>query len=248
MSTDTETIAVPKYGHRTNPRKSLMVAALCWAGFAVMAYLVDHGRTSGLDHAGLLFWRDGDLHPRGSANLMEAVRDITALGGTLLRNLFAIMAVVALLFLRLRREATLLAATVALAWIVNSAIKHLVGRPRPEIVPHLMEAGGNSFPSGHSFNSAVVYISIALAFAAMSKRRSVRTTVIAAAIAASIIIAWSRVWLGVHWPSDVIAGWLGGAGWAFLASALLYRPASQAVAAVSQDDDSQKWQAPPPPH
>jgi undecaprenyl-diphosphatase len=92
-------------------------------------------------------------------------------------------------------------------------------------VPHLAEAGGNSFPSGHSFASAMIYIGMALAFASMSKRHSVRYTLVASAMVLSMLIAWSRVMLGVHYPSDVAAGWLGGAGWAFLAAALLYRPA-----------------------
>jgi undecaprenyl-diphosphatase len=147
----------------------------------------------------------------------------------LLRNLFAIAAVVALLFLRLRREAVLFAATVVSGWLVNSGIKALVGRPRPMIVPHLTEAGGASFPSGHSFNSAVVYIGLALAFASMSARHSVRYTIVGSAMALSALIAWSRVLLGVHFPSDVTAGWLGGAGWAFLAAALLYKPARAAA-------------------
>ena len=108
-------------------------------------------------------------------------------------------------------------------------IKTLVGRPRPEIVPHLTEAGGASFPSGHAFNSAVVYIGIALAFATLSARESVRLTIIGTAIVLSLFIAWTRVWLGVHFPSDVVAGWLGGAGWAFLAAALLQRPAEKAA-------------------
>jgi undecaprenyl-diphosphatase len=119
-------------------------------------------------------------------------------------------------------------------WLVNSVVKLAVGRPRPMIVPHLTEAGGQSFPSGHSFNSAVIYIAIALAFAAMSPRRSVRWTLIISAMVLSIAIAVSRVWLGVHFPTDVAAGWLGGAGWAFLASALLYKPAK--VVAAQADD------------
>jgi undecaprenyl-diphosphatase len=249
MAIDTESIAVPRYGLRIDPRKALIVAALCWIGFAVMTFAVAHGRTGTLDKVGLLLWRGSDLYPRGPAGLLEGVRDITALGGTLLRNIFAIMAVVALLFLRLRREAMLLVLTVALAWGVNSGIKLLIGRARPQIVPHLMDAGGTSFPSGHSFNSAVVYISIALAFAAISRRQSVRSSIIGAAVVISMIIAWSRVWLGVHWPSDVIAGWLGGAGWAFLASSLLYGSARTAVAAVSSATDSPaQAEAHPPPH
>jgi undecaprenyl-diphosphatase len=118
--------------------------------------------------------------------------------------------------------------TIAGGWLVNSAIKALVGRPRPEIVPHLTEAGGASFPSGHSFNSAVVFIAIALAFATLSSRQPVRLTIIGSAILLSLLVAGSRVWLGVHFPSDVVAGWLGGAGWAFLAAAML-RPTARAV-------------------
>lgn len=189
-----------------------------------------------LDRAGLLFWRDDTLAPRGSASLLEMVRDVTALGGVLLRNLFALGAVIGLLFLKLRREAALFALTVIGGWLVNAALKGLVGRDRPEIVPHLTEAGGHSFPSGHSFGAAVVYIAMALAFAALSPRISVRWTLIGAAMALSLAIAWSRVWLGVHWPSDVIAGWLGGAGWAFLASALLHRPAKAIEEELSEGD------------
>lgn len=172
--------------------------------------------------------------PAGPTWLLEAVRDLTSLGGVLLRNMVVAGVLSALLFLRLRREAVLLAATVAGGWIVNSLVKAAVGRPRPLIVPHLTEAGGQSFPSGHSFNSAVVYIAIALAFAAMSPRRSVRWTLIASAVALSLAVAFTRVWLGVHFPTDVAAGWLGGAGWAFLASAVLHKPA-KAVADQAGD-------------
>lgn len=201
----------------------------------MVASLVLSGHGSEIDSSGLLFWRRGaDLVPAGPQWLLEAVRDLTALGGVLLRNLILIGVLAALLFLRLKREAVLLTATVMGGWLVNSLVKIAVGRPRPMIVPHLTEAGGQSFPSGHSFNSAVIYIAIALAFAAMSPRRSIRWTLIISAIALSIAIAISRVWLGVHFPTDVAAGWLGGAGWAFLASALLHNPAK---AVAEQADD-----------
>lgn len=231
-----EAIVLPARGWRISPLHAAIAAALCWLGFATMVVLVESARTGALDSVGLLFWRSGiDLAPAGPRWLVEGVRDLTALGGVLLRNLFALAALAALLFLRLRREAVLLAATIVTGWAVNSAIKTLVGRDRPAIVPHLTEAGGESFPSGHSFNSAVVYISIGLAFAALSRRRDVRWTIVGGAMALSLTIAWTRVWLGVHFPSDVIAGWLGGAGWAFAASALLYRPAKAAADSAVAD-------------
>lgn len=214
------------HGWRIAPRHALIAAVACWFGFAGVTYAVTTGHSETIDGAGLMFWRRGEtLLPAGPQWLLEAVRDLTALGGVLLRNLIAVGALVALLFLRLRRESVLLAATIAGGWIVNTLVKLTVGRPRPMIVPHLTEAGGQSFPSGHSFNSAVVYIAIALAFAAMSPRRSVRWTLVVLAILLSASVAVSRVWLGVHFPSDVAAGWLGGAGWAFLATAVLHRPA-----------------------
>nr|WP_166176766.1 phosphatase PAP2 family protein [Altererythrobacter segetis] len=230
------TVTLPVRGWRIDRRKALAVAMLSWAGFAFFVWLVTTGRAVAFDKPGLLFWRTGaGLVPKGPKYLLEGVRDLTSLGGVLLRNLVALGAVAGLLFLRLRREAILLALTVVGAWLVEGVIKGLVGRPRPEIVPHLTEAGGASFPSGHAFNSAVVYIAIALAFATLSARESVRLTVIGTAIVLSLVIAWSRVWLGVHFPSDVLAGWLGGAGWAFLAAALLQRPADAAADSDAAD-------------
>lgn len=225
-----ETVRLPERGLMIDRRRALIVGALCWLGFSIMVWLVANGRTGALDRLGLLSARTGaELTLAGPPLVREIVRDVTALGGVFLRNLFAIGAAVALLFLRLRREAVLFAMTVIAGWLVNSGLKALVGRERPLIVPHLMEAGGESFPSGHSFNAAVVYIAMALAFAALSRRQSVRLTLVGAAMLISAMVAWSRVMLGVHFPSDVIAGWLGGAGWAFIAAALLYRPATAAA-------------------
>jgi undecaprenyl-diphosphatase len=225
-----QSVRIPQRGFTIDRRKALTAAAVCWLGFAAIVWLVLQGRTGSFDDFGLLAARrEGDLDFAGSHLMLEIVRDTTALGGVFLRNLFALAAVVALLFLSLRREAVLFAMTVAGGWIANSALKGIVGRERPQIVPHLMEAGGESFPSGHSFNSAVVYIALALAFASMSSRHSVRYVLIGSAMVLSAMIAWSRVMLGVHFPSDVTAGWLGGAGWAFLAAALLYKPAKAAA-------------------
>lgn len=225
-----EDVHLPERGFSINRKKALIAAAVCWTCFAIVVYAVTHDLTGAYDRWGLMSYRTGaDLHPRGPELIFESVRDVTSLGGVFLRNLFAIAAVVALLFLKLRREAFLYAATVIGGWLANTGVKLLVGRDRPQIVPHLTEAGGESFPSGHSFSAAVVWIGMAIAFAALSRRHSVRYTVIGAAMVLSAMVAWSRVMLGVHFPSDVVAGWLGGAGWAFLAAAVLYKPAKEAA-------------------
>ena len=210
----------------TLSRRQLLVAALmCWAGFAVIAALMLSDQLGSFDSAGLQYFRTGPgTVPWGPPVLIETVRDFTMLGGVLLLNLLGTIAVAALLLARLRREAALLAATMLSGWAFDTLLKSLVGRPRPTLVSHLTEAGGLSFPSGHSFNSAAVYMSIALVLGALSARRGVRWGLIAGAALVSALVALSRVWLGVHYPSDVIAGWLGGMAWALTASALFYRP------------------------
>ena len=231
-----EAVVLPERGFTVNRRKALVAGGMLWAGWAAMVWLVTNARTTGFDNWGLHLYRTGaDLQPRGGAYIHEAVRDVTSLGGVTLSTLIVIGAVVALLFLRLRREAVLFAATVFFGWMLNNFMKWLIGRPRPEIVPHLTEAGGNSFPSGHSFASAMIYIGMAIAFASLSKRHSVRYTLIGTAMVLSAMIAWSRVMLGVHFPSDVTAGWMGGAAWAFTAAALLYQPAKAAADSPAGD-------------
>ena len=215
--------------HRHLPvdrRRAAWLAAVCWAGFGIIAYLVLHDLTGSFDRWGLLSYRTADtLAFGGPERLFEAVRDVTALGGIFLRNIFASGAIATLLFLRLRREAAVYFFTVVSGWIASGVLKGIFGRDRPEIVPHLTSAGGGSFPSGHSFGAAVVYIGMALAFASLSGRQSVRLTIVACAVIGSTMVAWSRVLLGVHYPSDVVAGWLAGTGWALTSAALFQRPA-----------------------
>lgn len=230
-----ESVVLPRRGWQVDPRHAMAAGIVCWLGFGLMTWLVHSDRIVAFDEAGLrLFRRGGDLSLIGSAALAEAVRDVTALGGTFLRMIATIAAFVALVLLRLRREAVLMVVTIFTGLAVELAIKDLVGRPRPSLVPHLVEAGGMSFPSGHSFNSALGFVAIALAFATYSVRRRVRWTLIGSAAVLSMLVASSRVALGVHYPSDVIAGWLGGAGWAFLAETLFYRPAKALADAVPE--------------
>ena len=225
MSPPAEPVRIPAAGLPVDRRIALWLGLLCWVGVGVITLLVLTGRSWGLDEALLLSPHRPARGPSGvSPPGMEMVRDITALGGVLVRNLLAIGTAMTLLFLHRRREALWLVLTVAGGWLFNSALKAVIGRERPDLVPHLVEATGPSFPSGHSFNSAVVFLAIALAIAPLLHRRAARPGTIFIALAISVAVAWSRVWLGVHYPTDVAAGWLGGVGWTFLAATLLHRP------------------------
>lgn len=208
----------PPARNRPGGQPLLAIAALCWLLFGLTVLAMTGGGMEGFDRRGLQFWRDG---PEPSPFLLEAMRDITAFGGVGPRNLIALGGAGALAMLGARRLALWLLLTVGLGWLANSGAKLLFDRARPDLVPHLMEAAGASFPSGHSFNGAVVYLALAFAFTGFAHTRGARIAMVAGAVLLSLAIAFSRVWLGVHFPSDVIAGWLGGAGWAFLAAGLL---------------------------
>ncbi|MCB2046647.1 MAG: phosphatase PAP2 family protein [Novosphingobium sp.] len=202
----------------------------------MVAWCVKSGLTGSFDEAGLRLWRDANLAPLGPIWLGAIVRAVTDIGDWPLRNVFAGAGVIALALLGRRHSAAVLFFTVVSGWIANSQLKLLFERERPTIVPHLVDASGLSFPSGHSFNAALVYLSLALAFAPFSSRQNVRVAIFAGSTGLSIAIAASRVWLGVHYPSDVIAGWLAGTGWALIAAAL-FLPAADRVGAGLPDPD-----------
>lgn len=98
--------------------------------------------------------------------------------------------------------------------------KYAVERPRPNVVPHLVSEHTPSFPSGHATSSMIVYLTLALVLTADTRWRRIS---VAAAVALSFVIGLSRVMLGVHWPSDVIAGWSFGALWVLLVLPLAQR-------------------------
>jgi undecaprenyl-diphosphatase len=152
--------------------------------------------------------------PIGPPWLRGAMIDITALGGETVLTL-AVMAACVLLATRRRwwTALVILAATIS-GSIAVAQVKLQVGRGRPEIVDHLVQVSGMSFPSGHAANSAIVYLTIAALASQVVHGRATRTAIIAGAVLLVGAIGVSRVYLGVHWPSDVLAGWSFGMLWA----------------------------------
>lgn len=153
--------------------------------------------------------------PIGGPALLAFLRDITALGdGNLLTLL--VVAVVGLLLVQRKwiTAALVAAATLSGSMLVSWAKLH-VGRSRPDLVPHLVDVSSLSFPSGHAANSAVVYLTLAAVACQDVQQRAVRAYVLSATLLLVGLIGISRVYLGVHWPSDVLAGWSFGGVWAW---------------------------------
>jgi undecaprenyl-diphosphatase len=190
-------------------------AAALWAFFNV-AGEVSEGETLAIDRHILLALRNpADLSdPIGSRSFEEAMRDVTALGGVTVITLVTVMGVLAFLFHRRWRHAAILAGTVLLADVSSETLKVLYHRPRPDLVPHGSYVYSASFPSGHSTLSAAMYLTLAMLVASLEPHRG--SKVMAFSLAALLIlgIGFSRVYLGVHWPSDVLGGWALGGVWA----------------------------------
>jgi undecaprenyl-diphosphatase len=185
--------------------------------FATIAISVKQGATQDFDRRLLLAMRHpGDLSPIGSRSVQETARDFTSLGGT------AVLALVTLVtagFLALdgkKHMALFTGASVAGGMVMSNLLKDVFQRPRPEIVPHIVYASNTSFPSGHSMLSAVTYLTLGALLARSHQRKALKAYFLVIAALLSVMVGVTRVYLGVHWPTDVLAGWTAGAVWALL--------------------------------
>jgi undecaprenyl-diphosphatase len=199
-------------------------AGAVWAFFNV-ASEVGEGETLALDKHILLALRNpaDPSDPIGSPSFQEAMRDVTALGGVTVMTLVSVVGVLAFLMHRRRWHAGILAATVFLAFVSSEGFKDFYGRPRPELVPHGSYVYSSSFPSGHSTLSTATFLTLAMLIASLEPSRGTKQMVFALAVLLVLGIGFSRVYLGVHWPSDVLAGWCLGAAWALAAWMALLR-------------------------
>lgn len=194
-----------------------LAAAALWT-FLELAGDMSEGDTEAFDTRIILALRTpGDLNdPIGSRHIEEAVRDVTALGGTTLVAVITLVAVLAFAFHRRRIHALVMGLSVLAAWASSASSKAFFDRPRPDLVPHEAFVYTGSFPSGHSTMSTACFLTLAMLIASLETRR--RSKALAYVLAAGVVVGvgFSRVYLGVHWPSDVLAGWCLGAAWALL--------------------------------
>lgn len=195
----------------------LGIVLATWA-FIELAGAVLAGYTEAFDAWMIIAVRQpGRLErPIGPEWLQEAGRDITALGG-LTTLTFFVFAVSGYLWIdRKHRMVVFLLAATGGGMIVSSLLKGVFNRPRPTLVPHLSRVFTTSFPSGHSLMSAVVYLTLGALLASVVGKRKHRVYIIFLAVLLTILVGGSRVYLGVHYPTDVLAGWTAGLIWALL--------------------------------
>jgi undecaprenyl-diphosphatase len=196
----------------------LFVVAALVLGFGVLAEEVLEGDTAAFDEAILLAFRTpGDTaDPIGPAWLEEFGRDITALGSYAFLGFLFLATVGYLLLIRKRHLAVLVGASVLGGEILSNLLKIGFSRSRPELVAHAARVFSASFPSGHSMLSAVAFLTIGALLTRVHADPRVKAYFMTLAVLLTVAVGLSRVYLGVHYPTDVLAGWCLGAAWAAL--------------------------------
>jgi undecaprenyl-diphosphatase len=200
----------------------VLVAAMLIGGalmaFAELADEVIDGETHAFDRAVMLAMRESHDpdDPLGPAWLELVARDVTSLGGTVV---LALLTVATVGFMLLRRQwggAVFVLVSVAGGTLISSALKAMFDRPRPDLVAHAVEVTSASFPSGHSMLAMVTYLTLGAVLAEVQTKSRFKVYILGWAVFLALIVGLSRVYLGVHWPTDVLAGWCIGSAWALL--------------------------------
>jgi undecaprenyl-diphosphatase len=187
-------------------------------GFLQVADAVQEGETQRFDEYILRSLRkpDNPAEPIGPPWMKEVGRDLTALGGVTF--LFLLTASVAgfLVLCRRYHALGLLLLTIGGGLLLSILLKGYFDRPRPTVVPHLSYVATSSFPSGHSMLSAVVYLTLGSLLDRLVASRRLKLYFLAVALLLTFLVGVSRVYMGVHYPTDVLAGWAAGLAWAVL--------------------------------
>lgn len=209
-----------------------VVVAATWV-FWEVAELVTEGDAHQIDRAVLLALREAPDDPVGAGWLEYAIADITALGGYAVLTLLVTLAGVYLLLQKHPGAATAMVGSIVSGTLLVSVFKAVFDRARPDLVEHLTHAASSSFPSGHASAATLTYLTLGLMLASAQARRRTRAFIVFSAVLVAVLVGFSRVYLGVHWPSDVAAGWAFGAAWAvawwFAARLIARRGAARAA-------------------
>ncbi|MGE0661207.1 MAG: phosphatase PAP2 family protein [Reyranellaceae bacterium] len=195
----------------------LLAAGGVW-GFVEIADEVLEGEADAFDRLLFLALRNPANvdDPLGPPWLEEAALEITALGSFAVLSLIVLAAIVWLLLLRKVGSAALLVLSVGGGVLLSSLLKSGFARPRPDLAPHIDAVHTMSFPSGHAMSAAVVYLTLGALLARAQPHRRLKIYLASVGVVITVLVGISRVYLGVHWPTDVLAGWCVGSAWALL--------------------------------
>ena len=195
---------------------TLMLAVFSLFLFVEITDAVIDGDTQSFDNKILLLLRDVDDPSKalGPERLEYAVRDITALGSFTIVTLITLSVIIFLLLKKEYRSIIYVISSVVGGALIVQILKMFFARERPDVVTHLVSEITMSFPSGHTAISAVVYLSLAVLAFRVEKHHTTRLFIISTALFITFIVGLSRIYLGVHYPTDVLAGWTLGLFWA----------------------------------
>jgi undecaprenyl-diphosphatase len=205
----------------TAEARALAVVLVCGLALWGLIYLggeMREGETLGFDRDLMMALRaPGRPHaPIGPPWLPDAMRDVTALGSTALITLATLTASAALLYRKRWGRALVLLLVVVLANASDDLLKVFYNRARPDFAVAGLYIRSQSFPSGHSTASAALWLSLATIAASFEARTDAKVFWFVTAVLAILAVGFSRVYLGAHWPTDVVAGWVLGAMWALI--------------------------------
>jgi len=193
--------------------------------FGWLAEEVSEGDTQAFDRWIILLFRykEHPEHLLGPPWLPSMLRDLTSLGSTVILGLVLVLVLGYLAIARKRMAMLFVFASVVTGQTLSTVLKLLFERPRPDLIPNAPEVFTASFPSGHAMVSAVTYLTLAALLTRIETRRVLQHYFMASGVLVTIIVGVSRVALGVHWPTDVAAGWCAGAAWATVCALIAAR-------------------------
>jgi undecaprenyl-diphosphatase len=206
----------PAYGSKTSTLIAVLATACLLFAFGVIAQNVVEGTSLAFDQKIVRALRDPDnpSAPIGPAWVQEAARDLTSLGSMIVLLIMTCAASIYLFLARKYAAAWLLLVAVFGGIALNDVLKHMFARPRPDHVYQAARVFTSSFPSAHAEISAITYLTMAALLAQSQSSFRIGLYFIALAALLTLLIGLSRLYLGVHYPTDVLGGWCIGAAWA----------------------------------